>query len=92
MIHIVGRCRAAAPAASRPYWQRSTAPPQLAAINNIATLAFPSINTGIYGYLIEQAAELAVATVRACLQELRRDRKRHVPLLSQPISRSIKRC
>ena len=42
---------------------------ELAAMNDIATLAFPGISTGIYGYPIELAAELAVATVRACLQE-----------------------
>lgn len=42
---------------------------EIAAMNGIATLAFPGISTGIYGYPIAQAAELAVATVRACLQE-----------------------
>ena len=36
--------------------------------NGIATLAFPGISTGIYGYPIGHAAEVAVATVRACLQ------------------------
>jgi O-acetyl-ADP-ribose deacetylase (regulator of RNase III) len=38
---------------------------ELAVAHGIATLAFPSISTGIYGYPIEQAAEIAVATVRA---------------------------
>ncbi|MBK7237858.1 MAG: O-acetyl-ADP-ribose deacetylase [Sterolibacteriaceae bacterium] len=42
---------------------------EIAALNGIATLAFPGISTGIYGYPIGPAAELAVATVRACLQE-----------------------
>lgn len=42
---------------------------EIAAMNDIVTLAFPSISTGIYGYPIGQAAELAVATVRTCLQE-----------------------
>jgi O-acetyl-ADP-ribose deacetylase len=42
---------------------------ELAAANGIATLAFPSISTGIYGYPIEQAAGIAVATVRECLGE-----------------------
>jgi O-acetyl-ADP-ribose deacetylase (regulator of RNase III) len=41
---------------------------QLAAANGIATLAFPSISTGIYGYPIELAAKVAVSTVRATLQ------------------------
>jgi O-acetyl-ADP-ribose deacetylase (regulator of RNase III) len=30
------------------------------------TLAFPAISTGIYGYPVEAAAEVAVTTVRAC--------------------------
>jgi O-acetyl-ADP-ribose deacetylase (regulator of RNase III) len=38
---------------------------EIAAANALRTLAFPSISTGIYGYPIEQAAELAVATVQA---------------------------
>jgi O-acetyl-ADP-ribose deacetylase len=42
---------------------------ELAAANGIATLAFPSISTGIYGYPIEHAAGIAVATVRECLGE-----------------------
>jgi O-acetyl-ADP-ribose deacetylase (regulator of RNase III) len=42
---------------------------ELAAANGIATLAFPSISTGIYGYPIEQAAGIAVDTVRECLRE-----------------------
>jgi O-acetyl-ADP-ribose deacetylase (regulator of RNase III) len=40
---------------------------ELAAAHGIATLAFPSISTGIYGYPIEQAAAIAVATVQAAL-------------------------
>lgn len=38
---------------------------ELAAANGITRIAFPSISTGIYGYPIEQAAEIAVTTVRA---------------------------
>lgn len=34
------------------------------------TVAFPSISTGIYGYPIELAAQIAVATVRATLEQL----------------------
>jgi O-acetyl-ADP-ribose deacetylase len=37
---------------------------ELAAKNDAATLAFPSISTGIFGYPIELAAALAVSTVR----------------------------
>jgi O-acetyl-ADP-ribose deacetylase len=40
---------------------------ELADEHNITTLAFPSISTGIYGYPIELAAEIAIATVRAAV-------------------------
>ncbi len=38
---------------------------EVAAEHGIRSLAFPSISTGIYGYPIERAAGIAVATVRA---------------------------
>jgi len=44
---------------------------ELAAANAMRTIAFPSISTGIYGYPIELAAEVAVSTVRTSVQELR---------------------
>jgi O-acetyl-ADP-ribose deacetylase (regulator of RNase III) len=43
---------------------------ELAAANGIRTLAFPSISTGVYGYPIELAADVAVATVRSAVAEL----------------------
>jgi O-acetyl-ADP-ribose deacetylase (regulator of RNase III) len=42
---------------------------ELAANKGVLSLAFPSISTGIYGYPIELAARVAVATVRASLEE-----------------------
>lgn len=42
---------------------------KLAAANGIATLAFPGISTGIYGYPIEEAAKVAIAATRASLAE-----------------------
>ncbi len=42
---------------------------ELAAANQIFTLAFPSISTGIYGYPVELAAKIAVDTVRSSVQE-----------------------
>ena len=41
----------------------------IAATNAIHTIAFPSISTGIYGYPIELAAQVAVSTVRLAIQE-----------------------
>lgn len=39
----------------------------LAAKYGLAIIAFPSISTGIYGYPIEQAAQIAVTTVKQFL-------------------------
>ncbi|RTL41712.1 MAG: O-acetyl-ADP-ribose deacetylase [Burkholderiales bacterium] len=38
---------------------------EVAVAKGVASLAFPSISTGIYGYPVELAAEVAIATVRA---------------------------
>ena len=40
---------------------------ELAANRGIASLAFPGISTGIYGYPVELAAAIAVSTVRSTL-------------------------
>ena len=43
---------------------------QLAADNGVRSIAFPSISTGVYGYPMELAARIAVASVSSVLQEL----------------------
>ncbi|HCI13241.1 MAG: O-acetyl-ADP-ribose deacetylase [Gallionellales bacterium GWA2_60_142] len=43
---------------------------RLAAAHGARSVAFPSISTGVYGYPFEDAARIAVATVRATLPEL----------------------
>ena len=40
---------------------------EIAGAHRIASIAFPSISTGIYGYPIELASKVAVATVRLVL-------------------------
>lgn len=65
VIHTVGPVwnggRHDEPALLASCYRRSMA---LAREKGIRTLAFPSISTGIYGYPIELAAKVAVATVR----------------------------
>ena len=39
---------------------------ELSAGKELKSIAFPSISTGVYGYPIEQAAAIAVSTVREC--------------------------
>ena len=40
---------------------------KLAAANNLASIAFPSISTGAYGYPVDEAARLAIKTVASFL-------------------------
>jgi O-acetyl-ADP-ribose deacetylase len=71
VIHTVGPVwhggRRGEPALLASCYRRSL---ELAATNGIRTLAFPSISTGVYGYPIELAAEVAITAVRESLQEL----------------------
>jgi O-acetyl-ADP-ribose deacetylase (regulator of RNase III) len=41
----------------------------LAKDNELASIAFPSISTGVYGYPIDKAARIALSTVRSWLRE-----------------------
>ncbi len=41
----------------------------LAREHGLRTIAFPSISTGVYGYPVDQAARVALTTVRRYLQE-----------------------
>ncbi len=43
---------------------------EIAAERGLHSVAFPCISTGVYGYPLEPAAAVAVATVRECLRRL----------------------
>lgn len=38
---------------------------EVAAVAGVRTMAFPAVSTGVYGYPLEAAAAIAVATARA---------------------------
>jgi len=42
---------------------------EVAAAEGLHTLAFPGISTGVYGYPVDRAAPLAIATVRNALKD-----------------------
>ena len=42
---------------------------KLAAANKLASVSFPSISTGVYGYPVEKAAAVAIKEVAAYLNE-----------------------
>ncbi len=44
---------------------------EVAAALGCRTIAFPAISTGVYGYPVELAAQVAIASTRAALKELR---------------------
>jgi O-acetyl-ADP-ribose deacetylase (regulator of RNase III) len=43
---------------------------EVAAANDIRSIAFPSISTGVYGYPVDQAASIAIQATRTALRKL----------------------
>ena len=43
---------------------------ELAAVGGVRTIAFPAISTGVYGFPVDRAARIAVATVAAAVVEI----------------------
>ncbi len=70
VIHTVGPVwrggEAGEPALLASCYRRSLA---LAMATRLVSLAFPSISTGIFGYPVEPAAQIAVSTVRDSLRD-----------------------
>ena len=66
VIHAVGPVwqggKAGEPELLASCYRRSL---ELAVQNGLRTIAFPAISTGVYGYPVERAAEIAVSTVQA---------------------------
>ena len=42
---------------------------ELAKVHDIHSIAFPAISTGVYGYPMQEAAEIALSTIKNWLQE-----------------------
>ncbi|MVM34280.1 O-acetyl-ADP-ribose deacetylase [Spirosoma sp. HMF4905] len=42
---------------------------EIASENQLTSLAFPNISTGIYGYPKDKAADVAITTIRQCLEQ-----------------------
>ena len=70
VIHTVGPVwqggRHGEPALLASCYRESMA---LAKAHGLATLAFPAISCGVYGYPLDEASKIAVATIRECLAE-----------------------
>ena len=43
---------------------------EVAVANGVQTIVFPAISTGVYGYPLEEAAQIAVSQVVECLNEM----------------------
>lgn len=71
IVHTVGPVwhggTAGEPEALASCYRRSL---EVAADNGVKSIAFPAISTGVYGYPIDKATEIAVATVTESLREL----------------------
>ncbi len=65
---------------------------KLASAKGIASLAFPSLSTGVYGYPVDQAAKIALKTVKEYLQDHPEIRLVRFVLFGQPTFQAFARA
>jgi len=63
---------------------------QLAVDNNLQSIAFPAISCGIYDYPIEQAAEIAVLTIRQFMSRTKQLEKVYLVAFSDDMQKTLK--
>lgn len=57
--------------------------------HGVKTLAFPSVSTGVYGYPFDEAAEIALKTVKAFLEENSDIQRVRFVLFNEPVYRAF---
>ncbi len=69
VIHTVGPVYSGSPEDARLLRSCYLESLKLAAVHDVRSIAFPAISTGIFGYPVEEAANIALAAVRDFLLE-----------------------
>jgi O-acetyl-ADP-ribose deacetylase (regulator of RNase III) len=69
VIHAVGPVYRGQPHDAELLASAYRASLELAAQHQLESVAFPAISTGVYGYPLDEAAPIALDTVRTCLQQ-----------------------
>ena len=69
VIHAVGPIYSASPDDAQKLASAYRSSLALAVENNVSSIAFPCISTGVYGYPQAEACEIAITTVVAWLRE-----------------------
>ena len=62
---------------------------QLAADNNLRSIAFPAISCGVYGYPLEQAAEIAIGEIENFLQDKQQPEKVYLVAFGDEMKRIL---
>ena len=62
---------------------------QLATDNNLRSIAFPAISCGVYGYPLEQAAEIAIGEIENFLQDKQQPEKVYLVAFGDEMKRIL---